>query len=61
MAAVKFLSFRDSALGKIFSSCCYEVSGKVMFRGNHIIHISKLSLTIPLYNTYIRYCFVEIK
>jgi len=46
------MTFRDSALGEIFSSRYYEVSGNVMFHGNHIVHISKLCLPIPLYNTY---------
>lgn len=58
MEAVKFLSHRlDSAFsrccfGEIFSSRYYEVSGNVMFHENHIVHISKIGLLIPLYNTY---------
>ena len=52
MEAVKFfVSFRDSAMGEIFSSLYYEVSGNVIFPRNHIVHILKLCLAIPLYNT----------
>ena len=52
METVKcFVSFRDPAMGEIFSGRYYEVSGHVIFPRNHIVHILKLCLAIPLYNT----------